>query len=416
MFFRTKPSIPPIHSAGSTVGQRPASYRVHTLADNHNMTVGQHARCVDLVRRAQALYDGTEAYRVQHGIDPALAYAGNEWADIVARKGLVFRDSYNDINYFRIRAPFAGYHLPILDRLDVRRYPDDWGEALVKEVGDGIPGDIVERLARLYAPQDRLLPLVPEYLDHIRNVPPRYIVRPPRMFGEIGIDVRGTLVNADVILCQSRINAMLSGGVLDKLDRDMARNGRARVVEIGAGYGNLGYALRRILGDRLEYIVIDLPSSLYHSAIYLAVANEWKRCHLLMPGERVPEHFEFMFVANYMVDELAVEIGPVDLGINCMSFPEMSAAQVRHYANFLRQVLRDDGLVFDENAANRPHHTDSKAILAEVFPFRRRVSSEVVTTKNDCQDVWASRYIGEIFDCSDALYLQAPVITPASAV
>ncbi len=95
-----------------------------------------------------------------------------------------------------------------------------------------------------------------------------------------------------------------------------------------------------------------------------------------------------------------------------MSFPEMSAAQVRNYATFLRRVLREDGIVFDENAANRPHHTDSKAILTEQFPFRKSVASNIVTTKNWCQDVWATRYVGDIFDRQDALFLRSHELRP----
>jgi len=399
MFGRKKPPEPAPWR--SRVGA------VHTLADNHDLTPAQHARCVEWVHRIQQLYDGAAAYCSQQGVDPELAFAGNEWRDLVPRTGLKFRTAYPDINYLRLNAPFAGYHLPILDRLDSRRFPDDWGAAFVTRLGqEGIPGDIAAELDRRYAARDRLSPLVPDYLDHVRNLPARYVVRTPRVLGEIGIEVDGVLVNADVILCQSRINAMLSGGVIDKLERDMARHGRARVLEVGSGYGSLGNALKAILGDRLEYIALDLPSSLYYAALYLGAINDWQRSHLLLPGETVPEAFDFLFIANYMMDEVAGQIGPVDLAVNCMSFPEMSAAQVRNYGTFFRRVLRGDGVVFDENAALKPHHTDSKAILAELFPFRRHVSSTVVTTKNDCQDVWASRYLGDIFDRSDAMLLR----------
>jgi hypothetical protein len=261
-------------------------------------------------------------------------------------------------------------------------------------------------LAKRLPARARLLPLVPEYLDHIRDVPKRYIVRTPRMFGEMGIEVAGNLVNADVILSQSRINGMLCSGVLDKLDQDIARRGHTRVLEIGPGYGAMAYALKGIFGDRLEYVGIDLPSSLYYSLLYLGATSSWVGCHLLRPSERMPERFDFAFVVNYLIDEFADSLGPVDMAFNCMSFPEMSPAQVRSYGTFLRQVLRKDGVVFDENAANRPHHTDSKAILAELFPIRKSVTSNIVTTKNWSQDVWATRYIGEIFDRQDALLVR----------
>ncbi len=145
----------------------------------------------------QQLYDSAGAYAERHGLDGELVFAGNEWAGMALRTGIRLRTAYNDINYLRLHAPFAGYHLPLLDRLDQRRFPDDWGEDFIrKTIAVAVPEDIVELLARRLPARERLLPLVPEYLDHIRNVPKRYIVRIPRMMGEMGIEVDGVLVNA----------------------------------------------------------------------------------------------------------------------------------------------------------------------------------------------------------------------------
>jgi hypothetical protein len=390
---------------------------VHTLADNYDLTPEQYATCARQIRALQQLYDEAAVYVGRRGIDPEVVFAGNEWAELAHRTGITFRTAYSDINYLRLHAPFAGYHLPILDRLDERRFPDDWGDEFIRgTIASAIPHDIVDILAKRLPARDRLLPLVPEYLDHIRHVPKRYIVRIPRMLGEMGIEVHGVLVNADVILSQSRINGMLCSGVLDKLDLDIARRGRIRVLEIGPGYGAMAYALKGIFGDRLEYVGIDLPSSLYYSLLYLGSTSSWAGCHLLRPGEKMPERFDFAFVVNYLTEEFANSIGPVDMAFNCMSFPEMSPAQVGSYGRLLRQVLRKDGVIFDENAANKPHHTDSKAILKELFPFRKPVRSNIVTTKNWSQDVWATRYIGEIFDRQDALLARELHLGPCNGV
>jgi hypothetical protein len=383
-------------------------------ADNYNLTPEQHARCVDWVGKLQQLYDGAGAYAERHDIDPELVFAGNEWAGISHRTGLKLPTTFNDINYLRLNAPFAGYHLAILDRLDQRRFPDDWGEAFVTRMASGIPDDIAEVFAARVPARDQLTPLVPEYLDHTRNVPARYIVAIPRMLGEVGLEVDGVLIHNDVILSQSRINGMLCSGVLDKLDWDIARRGRVRVLEVGAGYGAMGYALKAIYGDRLEYVGVGLPSSLYYSLLYLGATSDWDGRHLLRSGEAVPERFNFLFLTNYMLGEFADAIGPIDMAFNCMSFPEMSKAQVRDYGAFFKKMLRDDGIVFDETAALKPHHTDRKAILSEFFPYRKTVASTIVATKNWCQDVWASRYIGSIFDRQDVLFLRSSTFKPSS--
>lgn len=378
------------------------NHRGHTLKDNHNLGPAQHARCVALVEGIQHLYDGARSYAEQNGLDPAVVLPGNEWAGIVPVSGMKFRTRYADINYLRLTAPFIGFHLPILDRLDRRRFPDDGGEEFIAQLGPGIPDDIADIHANRFDVAERLAHLVPEQERFVRNVPARYVVAAPRMFGEIGIEVGGVVVNPDSIMCQSRINGLLGSGVIDKLWADIARRGRARILEVGPGYGALAYALKAIFKDQLEYIAVDLPSSLYYSTIYLSTLFDPERCHLLAPGDKVPGHFDGLFVANYLVGEFADTLGPIDLAINTMSFSEMSVAQVRSYAEMFARLLRPDGVVFDENGVFLPHHVDSDAILGSIFAYHKRVSSVLAIDRN-WQSVWSSRYIGEIFDRSDRM-------------
>src|SRR4051794_37408643 len=130
------------------------------------------------------------------------------------------------------------------------------------------------------------------------------------MLGEIGVIIDGRAINPDILMCQSRINGMLSLGVIAKLWRTIEERGKVRVLEIGPGYGALGYALRSIFGSNLEYVLVDLPSSLYFSTIYLSTLLDDEGCHLATPGCVVPERFNCLFVANYLMDELGPRLGP----------------------------------------------------------------------------------------------------------
>ena len=400
-----------------------SSANAHTLRDNYRLTPEQYAYCVGLIDRVEKLYEIAPDYIRQRGLDPALFLPGNEWADIVPIRGKVFLKGYNDVNYLRLMSPFAGFYLVFLDRLDVRLYAEPWNDEFLKEINLGMRDDVAEFLTSRVDPVQRLTAAldiqgkisscIDEQRRYTRNVPRPYIVRTPRLFGEIGIEVDGLIVNPDTLLCQSRMNGMLCAGVLSKLQTDVARRGRVRVLEIGPGNGPLGQALADIFGDRLEYIAVDLPSSLYNSSLYLSTLANGERCHVLFPGEKVPDAFRFLFVANFLLEEVGDALGPIDLAINAMSFPEMSPAQVRYYALLLKRLLRPDGVVFDENDANKPHHTDSKAIFADVFPYRKRSASNIVATKNWCQDVWAKNYVGEVFNCSDFLQ-QGDLIRPRS--
>lgn len=383
--------------------ERRAEWRVHFLQDNFNLTPAQHTYSVGLIARVQALYDQAPAYASSKGLDPAVVLPGNEWATYVPAEGLKFKSNYSEINYLRLNAPFTGFHLPILDRMERRRYPNDGGEQFVMQLSkEGIPDDIADILPRRMNMLERLLPHVAEYQAIVRQVPAEYVVRTPRIMGEIGLEIGGVISNPDVILCQSRINGLLSSGVIDKLQADIRERGRARVLEVGAGYGALAAALKGIFKDKLEYILVDLPSSLYHSTLYLTALAHGEGCHLLEPGSDVPEGFNYLFVSNYLLEEFAATLGPLDLAINTMSFPEMSAEQVRFYADYFRRLLRPDGVVFDENGVYLAHHTDSDAILGSVFPYRKRVSS-VLGISRDCQNVWSKRYIREVFDCKDVM-------------
>jgi hypothetical protein len=388
--------------------------RSHTLHDNYRLTKEQHDYCVSMVDRVQTLYEGTPDYLRGRGLDRDLYFPANEWAGIIPTDGFRFRRSYNDINYFRLMSPFAGFHLVFLDRLDRRLHAEPWNDDVLQRMaGQGISDEIVEFLAAKVVPSERLtkccgmdgtvVSCATEYRQFVAGVPSRFVVRTPRLFGEIGIDLDGLLVNPDVILCQCRVNGMLSAGVFDKLDADIARRGRARVLEIGPGYGPLGQALRGIYGDKIEYIAVDLPAVLYYAAIYLSTLADGEGCHVLMPDDPMPERFNCLFVGNHLLEEFGDRLGPIDLALNTMSFPEMSQAQVVYYAETLKKLLRSDGVIFDENAALKPHHTDSKAIFAEVFPYRKKVSSDIIRTKNWCQDVWCNRYVPEVLSCTDTM-------------
>lgn len=128
---------------------------------------------------------------------------------------------------------------------------------------------------------------------------------------------------------------MYCSGVLEKLAQDIELHGHARVLEIGAGYGALAYALKSIFGDRLEYVVVDLPSSPSYSAVYLSVLHGGKGCFVLERDETPPDHFQFLFIANHLLDQALPFLGPIDVAINTMSFPEMSAAQTRYYGEII---------------------------------------------------------------------------------
>jgi hypothetical protein len=365
--------------------------RVHTLRDNRDLTEEQYRRLCAVVERVQHLYDEAPDYVARRGLDPAVAFSANEWGRLFPKDGVKFRSSYADLNYIRLAYSYSGYHLLLLDRFDVRKYPDDGNEDLLRMVqSQGVPPDIADILPRRIDMAERLACMADQQKKFVRNVPAHYVVAVPNMMGEIGLKVRGIMVNPDTLMSQSRVNAMLSSGIIDKLWRDIRERGRARILEVGAGHGALVHALKMIFGDALEVVIIDLPSSIYHSAVYLNAVTDGVGWHLASPSAEAPDHFGFLIVANHLVDELADRLGPIDMAINTMSFQEMSPEQVRAYAHLFDRLLRPDGVVFDENENSDPlgYHIDSCQILAEVFPHWKRVESGDLEIERKCR-VWS---------------------------
>jgi hypothetical protein len=376
-FFRVNGAI---ETGFGSCYQKPMLFRrprIHSFSDNRDLTQQEYARLRTVVERVQRLYDEAPDYIMRKGLDPALAFPANAW-DGHPKDGPKFRSSYPDLNYLRLAFSYSGYELPLLDRFDVRKYPDDGNEdLLLTTLSEGVPPDIAEILPRRINMAERLACMADEQKKFTRNVPAPYIVSVPGMMGEIGLKVRGVVVNPDTLMSQSRVNAMLSSGILDKLRRDIRERGRARILEVGAGHGALVHALKMIFGDALEVVIVDLPSSLYHSGVYLNAVTDAIGWHLASPSAAIPDRFGFLLVANYLVDEMADLLGPIDMAINTMSFQEMSAQQVRAYARMFDRLLRPDGVVFDENENNNPlsYHVDSCQILAEVFPHWKRIES-----------------------------------------
>lgn len=161
------------------------------------------------------------------------------------------------------------------------------------------------------------------------NIADRYLVNPLPLPGECGPVIRGVIVNHDTSVYQERINLMLSGGVLDKLDQIA----EPVILEIGGGYGSIALALLRIF-PKAKYTICDLPECLLFSGSYLALAGEMDRVSL---------------VPNYLFESL---VKPIDLVINTLSMAEMSVHQVRVYGEGISRLIGHHGVFFEQNQDN----------------------------------------------------------------
>src|SRR5262249_42532163 len=179
-------------------------------------------------------------YVERNGIDPAFAFPAANWAraDGEVKSGELFelmrRLDPGRLSHLRAVVPFfTGYML-----YDVR--PGHEYNALYKpeerrpmlEYSDA---DVAENLAaRNGIHVERWEPIT-------QGLPVRCLYAPPHRFGETGELRRGIILNHDTVAYQERIGLIHDTGLLQYLDERSARQGELRVLEIGGGYGALGY-------------------------------------------------------------------------------------------------------------------------------------------------------------------------------
>ena len=170
---------------------------------------------------------------------------------------------------------------------------------------------------------------------------------PSCTFGEVGWLVDGAIVNRDTVAYQERLVLMHQFGIIDYL-RSLEAQGPVRIIEIGGGYGGLGYFLGQIF-ENIHYVICDQNASLFFSATYLSEVTggqnvaiyDGRNSEVLMPGEGA----RYICLPNHLFDHLSGQ--SFDLGINTMSFFEMPEDVVKHYAKGLKSLLNPEGMLFE---------------------------------------------------------------------
>src|SRR5262245_857902 len=216
----------------------------------------------------------------------------------------------------------------------------------------------------------RLGHLLELYLAMKANLPPRLLIDPPWMLGEVGAAVDGVIVNQDTVRQQATVATLWRRGVLDYLRRRAAANGTAHVVEIGAGHGSLCYQLKRLL-PQLTYTIIDLPEVLVFSGVYLALtAPEWGPAVATPGAGPAVRPYGICLAPNYQLDQVLARLPCIDLVVNISSLGEMTVEQVRRYAAGLGAAMGKGGVVFESNDEGQPEIDASvEGIFADHFAY-----------------------------------------------
>ncbi|WP_161973704.1 putative sugar O-methyltransferase [Hwanghaeella grinnelliae] len=173
----------------------------------------------------------------------------------------------------------------------------------------------------------------------------------PQQMGEVGWLGPHGVVNLDTIAFSERIAMMANFGAIQHI---MEQTRRHVVVEIGGGFGGIAYILKRALPN-LHYVIVDLPSSLAFSAAYLSATRPDARIAFFdgRSEANLDKNDDFLFVPHYAWSDIVECLQHADLGLNTLSFAEMTEAQVDGYGQGLARLLPPDGLLFEQNFDDR---------------------------------------------------------------
>jgi len=349
--------------------------------DEHALTQRICAKITDLIR--------TRTEQIKSGqLDPATALPASNWdpdADQPFQEGFRFliRGEYEAINRLRLHTPFTA--------VDLATQEYNSGGRFVPYLSADFDQQFAARVPLLIHWTKRYHLLV----EHLPKS--LHVTYPPRL-GEIGCSYQGGVINHDAYAYQERVNLLLECGVIDLIRARIANGQCVNILEIGAGYGGLAHALASIFPAGINYILCDLPETMLCSSLYLGITKPHARHRFYEPGglsdlKEPPHETRFVYLPNYQLPDLAAHRLPIDLAINTLSFPEMTAAQVTNYATILKVLLGNTGMMFEQNWDGRwLGLLDCKSILADFFPYRQSFSGRSIParSKGKC-DLWSNQ-------------------------
>lgn len=194
---------------------------------------------------------------------------------------------------------------------------------------------------------------------------PGLLVPEPDVLGGFGHVVDGSRINIDTLKFYEVLIGMYRSNLIKQAVTDEGHG--LVLMEIGSGWGGLGYQLKRLL-PQATLVLVDLPQTFLFSATYLpSVLPDARVCMPTeLPNAEVfdPGRYDFVFLDHKLLAD--VSIPSLQGAVNTCSFQEMSKDQVHAYGQWLAQA--DCPWLYSLNRDQSPHNaqmTRVSEILAE---------------------------------------------------
>ncbi len=248
---------------------------------------------------------------------------------------------------------------------------------------------------------------VRRYERLVNVVSQRWHVQVPARFGEIGWNVNGYPVNRLTSINQERINAMHIAGITGYLEELLF----PRILEIGAGAGELGYVLCKALPN-CTWFDCDLLGSLIYSAIHLAVMLPDKQHYIYVGNLEVKGDLDEKLIIRNAEEAAQCQNAVINIphfllkdfvrhlklsfAYNTYSFGEMPQTSVSDYASMLSDFLQDHGILYEQNGYFPEKGGDNvETILKNYFeqvPWPNEVDGN--SFMNGAMRIWSNNTIG----------------------
>jgi putative sugar O-methyltransferase len=238
-----------------------------------------------------------------------------------------------------------------LDSHERRNYPT-FNEMLVMRRGATYP--MAERAAEELHEEAERVHAEAAYQVASRSLPPGFMKRLEE--SPVGAPIAFSFAEG-TFTANALTNAITASRVVEWCGRCLPSR-RLRILEIGAGFGQMADQLLRLL-DVESYTICDLPENLFLSAFFLQASHPSRTATLVTGLEDAPSELNFLTPPL-----LKWASGPYDLVVNAYSFQEMNRSSVETYFVHTRRTLAADGFLYSLNS-----HAKSGIRAAREYPL-----------------------------------------------
>lgn len=160
--------------------------------------------------------------------------------------------------------------------------------------------------------------------------------------GTFGCRYDDVIINIELSRYQLYMENFIATGMVDNIKSSPTKK---VVMEIGAGYGALGYHLIRLTNNKVCYVVLDLPLMLLYTGYYIAAHHPEAKMFIYDPDNPAHQNlddtitqYDVVLIPNHRLSILK-NVTRVDYAINNISMAEMTDIQVQDYINFIKPRL-----------------------------------------------------------------------------